>query len=197
MKKGEKKSESGKSAAVAGGEDMFAVSDTVRKELMRVRAQELSIEIEETEERSDTIDVVEFELAHERYGIESKWVKEVFPLKDLTPMPCTPGFILGITSIRGQIIPVMDIKTFFDLPSSGITNLNRLMIIRGDDLQIGILADIIESVRELEKSEIHEKPGAKADKRHDYIKGVTQDHLIILDAKKILTDPGIKVNEEV
>lgn len=197
MKKDGKKPESTDTAVAAELNEMFSVPDSTKKQLLQIRAQELSVESIELEDRSDTIDVVEFELAHERYGIESKWVKEVFPLKELTPMPCTPPFILGITSIRGQIIPVMDIKRFFDLPSTSITNLNRLMIIRGDDMQIGILADAIESVRELEKNAIHEKPGARADKRHDYVKGVTKDHLIVLDAKKILTDPDIKVNEEV
>ncbi|MBN2414460.1 purine-binding chemotaxis protein CheW [bacterium] len=197
MKKDGTKPASPAAPAASELSEMFAVSDSMKKQLLRIRAQELAVESVEEEHRSDTIDVVEFELAHERYGIESRWVKEVFPLRELTPVPCTPSFILGITSIRGQIIPVMDIKTFFDLPSTSITNLNRLMILRGEEMHVGILADVIESVRELEKTDIHEKPGGRVDKRHDYIKGVTKDHLIILDAKKILTDPDIKVNEDV
>lgn len=177
--------------------ELFEISPTERKRLMRERARELAVESAAEEKTAETIDVVEFELAHEKYGIRSSWVKEVFPLRDLTPIPCTPSYIMGITSIRGQIVPVMDIRRFFDLPSRGITNLNRLMIIRGEGMQIGVLADAIESVRELREKDIREKPGVRSDRRHDYIQGVTEDHLIILDAKKLLNDPDIVVNEEV
>jgi len=177
--------------------DIFYISDDEKKRLMHIRANNLAVEPENENELTGTIDVVEFDLAHEKYGIESKWIKEVFPLKDLTPIPCTPSFILGITSIRGQIIPVTDVKLFFDLPTGDITNLNRLMVIKSDDMTLGILADSVESVRQIRDNDIYDCPGGNAHKRNEYLKGVTKDHLIILDIKKILSDPKIKVDEEV
>jgi purine-binding chemotaxis protein CheW len=62
------------------------------------------------------IEVVEFLLAHEKYGIESKCVREVYPLKELTPVPCTPSFVRSIINVRGKILSVIDIKKFFELP---------------------------------------------------------------------------------
>ena len=48
-------------------------------------------------------------------GLSPDFVREVYPLKDYTPLPCTPPFVLGLVNVRGQIISVIDIKKFFDI----------------------------------------------------------------------------------
>ena len=71
----------------------FAPSPDERKRILRARAELLARQPGE-EQVGETLEVVEFMLADERYGIESNFVREVYPLKDYTPLPCTPRLSL-------------------------------------------------------------------------------------------------------
>src|SRR5882724_8355786 len=77
------------------------------------------------------LELLEFRLATERYALETRHVQGVHPLRELTPLPCTPPFLLGIVNVRGRILPVLDLKKFFDLPEKGLTDLHRIILIRG------------------------------------------------------------------
>ena len=158
---------------------------------------ELAHETQTSSRTQSLTEVVEFYLAYERYAIESRYIKEVFALKDLTTLPCTPSFVLGIINVRGQIISVIDLKKFFELPEKGITNLNRVIIIKKAGLEFGILADSIVGVKIIDCDKLQLSLPTLNGVRADYLKGVTEDHLIVLDGEKILTDKRIIVHEEV
>ena len=93
------------------------------------------------------LELLEFKLANERYALETRHVVEVHPLRDLTPLPGTPPFVRGIVNLRGRILPVFDLKKFFGLPEQGVTDLHRIIVVRGNDLELGLLADVVASVR--------------------------------------------------
>ena len=70
---------------------------------------------------ADALEVLEFALAQERYAVETRHVREVLALRQLTPLPCTPSFVLGIVNVRGHMVPVLDLKEFLGLPQGGIS----------------------------------------------------------------------------
>jgi purine-binding chemotaxis protein CheW len=166
------------------------------KKVLRARAMELAREAEQ-ETAEETMEIVEFLLAHEKYGIRSSYVREICPLKELTPVPCTPHFVLGIVNVRGQVLSVIDIKKFFDLPESGLTNLNKVIILRNDKMEFGILADLILGVRSIPVSQILASLPTLTGIREQYLKGVTKEHVVILDVENLLSDKRIVVQEEV
>src|SRR5439155_25417175 len=127
----------------------------------------------------------------------SSSVREVYPLKELTPLPCTPPFVLGIINVRGKILSVIDIKKFFDLPEKGLTDLNKVIIVHADEMELGILADALLGVRAIPLEELQPSLPTLTGIRAEYLKGVTKDRLVILDTEKILSDKGIIVHEEV
>ena len=133
----------------------------------------------------------------ERHALENRHVREVYPLKNLTPVPCTPSFVLGIVNVRGRITPVIDIKKFFDLPDQGLTDLHRIILVRGDGIELGLLADVIVGVRTLPVDRLQASLPTLTGIRADYLKGVTADRLVVLDLDRILADPKIIVHEEV
>ena len=142
------------------------------------------------------IEVVIFMLAYETYGIETLWVREIQPLKELTPLPCTPAFVSGIINARGQVISVLDIKKFFGLPE-GLTDLNRVIILANDHMEFGILADAVIDVRHIPLDKIQLGLPTLNGIRENYLKGISADRLVILDAVKLLTDDNIVVHEEI
>ena len=140
-----------------------------------------------------TLEAVEFELAGESYAIALAQVREVGPLHDLTPVPGTPAFVLGIINLRGEIRTVIDLKKFFDLPDTGLTQLNQILILEHEDLQLGILADTVRGVRHIPLADLQSALPTLTDIRADYLRGVTGDRLVVLDAAKILSDPRLLV----
>ena len=173
----------------------FAPSEEEERSILKSRAQALARASGGGAADGETLEAVEFELAGESYAIPLAQVREVGPLHDLTPVPGTPGFILGIINLRGEIRTVIDLKKFFDLPDAGLTQLNQILLIEHDDLQLGILADAIRGVRHLPLADLQPGLPTLTDIRADYLRGVTGDRLVVLDAAKILSDPRLLVHD--
>lgn len=173
----------------------FSPSIEEKKRILRARADLLAVQTA-GDDYADAVEVVEFMLADEHYGIESAYVREVYPLKDLTPLPCTPPFVLGLISVRGRIVSVIDVRKFFDLPSKGISSLSTVIILEGRNMEFGILADSILGVRKIDPMGIEPSLPTLKGKREEYLRGITADRLVLLHAGKILTDKNIVVYEE-
>ena len=171
------------------------------EQILHKRAQVLSrkeiSDKEATRLHAERLKVIEFHLAHETYAVEAALVREVYPLKDLTPLPCTPPFICGIVNIRGQILTVIDLKKFFDLPAKGLTELNKVIVVRTPRMELGILADEIIGVRFLSPDEIQNSLPTLTGVRADYLRGVTANRTVILDIARLLADEKLIVREEV
>lgn len=171
-----------------------------KKEILRIlkeRARALAREPEKKEVADERIEIMEFQLAYEKYGVETSYVREVYPLKELTPVPCTPPFVLGIVNVRGQIVSVIDIKKFFDLPEKGLTDLNKVIILHNSEMEFGILADVISRVRYVALKDIQPSLPTLTGIRQEYLKGVTAERLVILDTERLLSDKNIVVHEGV
>ena len=184
-------------AARAAGEVAWTPPASETRRILHERALALAAEPASTQPLDQGIDVVEFLLAHERYGIECSCVREVHPLETLTPVPCTPTFVLGIVNLRGEIVSVIDVRRFFDLPQGGLPDLNKVIVLESGNMVFGILADAILGVRRIPLAEIQPSLPTLTGIRDKYLKGITPERTVILDAEKLLTDEGIVVQEHV
>jgi purine-binding chemotaxis protein CheW len=166
-----------------------------KQSILKARAADLRKE-QETDISQESIEIVEFRLASEIYGIETVFVREVYPLKSYTILPGTPAFVLGIINVHGQILSVIDLKKFFNLPEKGLGDLNKVILLRNDYMEFGILADAILGTRSIMTDKIQTSPVNVTGIGSDYLKGVAGDRVIILDGEKILGDRKIIVNQE-
>jgi purine-binding chemotaxis protein CheW len=184
-------------AARRAGEVAWTPPANETRQILHERALALAAEPASTQLLDEGIEVVEFLLAHERYGIESSYVREVYPLETLTPVPCTPTFVLGIVNLRGEIVSVIDVRRFFDLPTNGLPDLNKVIVLESGNMVFGILADVILGVRRIPPAEIQPALPTLTGIRERYLKGITRERTVILDAERLLTDEGIVVQEQV
>ena len=184
-------------AAQAAGEQTWMPGSDETRRILRERALALGVEPGGTQTLNQSIEVVEFLLAHERYAVESAYVREVHPLENLTPLPCTPPFVLGIVNLRGEILSVIDIKKFFGLPEKGLTDLNKIIVLQSANMLFGVVADAIIGVRSVPLAELQPSLPTLTGVREKYLKGVTPDRTILLDAEKLLADEAIIVQEQV
>jgi purine-binding chemotaxis protein CheW len=105
--------------------------------------------------------------------------------------------VLGIVNVRGRILPVLDLKKFFDLPEKGLTDLHRIILVRNEDIELGLLADVVIGMRAMAVDRLQPSLPTLTGIREEYLRGVTADRLIVLDLARVLTSPRIIVSEEV
>jgi purine-binding chemotaxis protein CheW len=164
---------------------------------LKNRAIAMAQEPEQKKVASAVIEVITFTLAAETYGIESAFVREVYQLKDFTPLPGAPSFIFGIVNVRGQILPVVDLKKFFNLPEKGLGEMNKVIILSNGQMEFGIMADIVNGTQAIELEDILVVPPTVSGIGEKYLKGVAKEHIMVIEAESLLNDEKIIVNEQV
>ncbi len=173
----------------------WAADPEEKKKVLRDRAKALAREAEK-EGPEEYVEVLEFLLAYERYGIEPVHIREVCVLKDITPLPGTPPFVSGIMNLRGKALSVLNLKKFFDLPEKGLGDFNKVIVLSSAGMEFGVLADAILGIRRIRTGDLQPALPTLTGIREDYLKGVTGDRLVVLDGGKVLADKRILVHEE-
>jgi purine-binding chemotaxis protein CheW len=182
-------------AACAPAERDAASIEAERRRVLHERSLELARDTRAADAEEETLAVVEFDLAGERYGVELTHVREVSLLKEVTTVPGVPAFVLGVINLRGEIRTVIDLKRFFELPVRGITELNKIIMLHASGAEVGVLADAIVGVRSVPVPALQPALPTLTGARADYLRGVTHDRLVVLDAAKLLSSKHIIVNE--
>ena len=107
---------------------------------------------------AEVLEIMTFALADERYAVETRFIREVVRLTDYVRLPAAPPFLVGVMNLRGEILALMDLRTFFDLPARGLTDRSRVLVVGDDRAEFGVLADAIHEVAVLRVEEIHAPP---------------------------------------
>ena len=171
------------------------LSEKEAKIILRERAIKLARKPESESGAAETIELLEFELSTETYGIEIEYIKEVIQLNSITVLPLTPGFIVGIINVRGEILSIIDLKKFFELPGSPLSDKNKIVILKKGLTSFGILADKVTGVKSVPLQGLVTSLPTLAGFREEYLKGITEERMYILDANKILCDDKLKISE--
>ena len=184
-------------AARAAVERVWSPGAADIRRILEERAKMLAREAAPTEAAEAGIELVEFRLARERYAVASEFVSGVFPLRDITPLPCTPEFVRGIINLRGEMLSVIDIGRLFELPALGLTDLNKVIVLESAGMEFGLLADAIGGVFRIQRAAIQPAPLTLTGIRADFLQGVTAESVAVLDAAKLLADERLVVREQV
>ena len=168
------------------------------KQILLTRAAELARVLPETVADTQVFEVLEFGLGKERYAVQTEFVREVCLVQELTPLPCTPAFVAGIVNVRGQILPVLDLRRLLGLVAGPVAVGPRVAIlVRGAGLELGMLADQITGVRKVRRAEVQPVPLTLTRPRDRYLLGVTNGCLVVLDLARMLADKALIVDEVV
>ena len=133
-----------------------------------------------------------FMLAGGEYAVDISLVKEIIkPTMEPTPVPQSPFFVEGVLDLRGDIIPIIDLKKRFGVGSPDSPPPTRILVIQLEDIIVGFLVDSVTEVIRTTKEKIQSAPGKVVGVDTEYIWGVTKrspdSHLImLLDVEHIL-----------
>ncbi|MDR3584003.1 MAG: chemotaxis protein CheW [Desulfosporosinus sp.] len=167
------------------------------KKILMDRAKVLALEGKDETASGERIQIIEFRLSNEKYAIESVYIREVLPLKELAVVPCTPPYILGVINVRGQILSIIDLRVFFELPRETATRATKIIVLSSNEMELGIVADAVTGARSIPLDQVHVGLPTLIGIREIYLRGVVGDDLVFLDAAKLLADKLIVVDEEV
>jgi len=163
-----------------------------KQALLKTRARALARVTKQSESTETQITITEFILANETYAFESVSVYEVYPLKEFTPLPCTPSFVLGVTSVRSRILPVIDIKPLLNLPKKQTKERNKIIIIQAEGMEVGVLTDTVLGVRTILADMLHPPLLTLRGPHVQYLKGITNEGVAVLDGPRLLTSTRLK-----
>jgi len=163
--------------------------------ILKARAQKLAEKTIVEENKKGIIEVLEFKLGQERYAVESHYVREVYPLKEVTSLPSVPSFILGVINVRRKIITIIDLRKLFELPSGENPSNEKTIIIEHDGYEFGLLAEEIIGLKHIALDELEHNFPTLTGVRQEFLEGITPNGLTILKGDKLLKESSLFVRE--
>ncbi|MBW8040819.1 MAG: chemotaxis protein CheW [Planctomycetes bacterium] len=137
-----------------------------------------------------------FALANEEYGLEILKVREIFGYMDITAVPRTPAYVKGVINLRGQVIPVIDLRAKFGMETTDVTEETCIIVVeitQGDQkYSTGIVVDHVQEVLDIAGEDIEESPQFDSSVNTEFILGMGK----IGDSVKILLDIDKVLNSD-
>lgn len=137
----------------------------------------------------DQVRYLFFSMGPEDFGIPLLSVKEVIAMPELTPVPQSPAYFLGLMNLRGQVLSVVDLRKKLSLNSAKNEDLSVIILDFGD-LQLGVVVDEVKSVQLVDESDISTSSVIDNSKNYEYIIGVYQGDeglTLLLNVEKALS----------
>lgn len=113
-----------------------------------------------------------FSLNGEQFGIDSLKITTIDRMKTITRVPKTPNYIKGVINLRGDIIPVMDLRARFNLPATEETEETRIIILKLEEISIGVIVDQVLQTIQLGGESIENASSLINSTAADYIFGI-------------------------
>ncbi len=138
---------------------------------------------------------ISFSVGEEEYGLELLRVKEVIRIREITWLPKAPSFVKGIINLRGDVIPIIDLRDKFGLEAKENTAMTRVIVVEVEGRLMGMVVDSASQVVRIPADHIDPPPPVLGGLSQEFITGVGKldDKLIILlNADAILTSDEIR-----
>lgn len=141
-----------------------------------------------------TTQYLTFKLADEVFAVDVAKVREILDYTPATKVPGTPDFMRGVINVRGNVVPVVDMRLRFGLSATEKTVDTCIVVmeiaVEADSMVLGALVDSVQEVFEMEASQIEPPPRIGMRWRSDYIKGIgkqSNELIIILDIDRVFS----------
>ncbi len=145
-------------------------------------------------DNGEDLQIVAFRLSAEEYALPITKVKDINRFMPLTKIPKSPAFMKGVINLRGEIIPVVDLRERFGLPVSEATDGSRIMVVDFNNRLLGIIVDCVTEVLSIPTTEI-DIPPAAAKLNIKQVPGVGKVNnrlLILLDIDEVFSEEEVK-----
>ena len=143
---------------------------------------------------TDTVQYLTFGLGDDIFAIDVIMAKEVLDFSNVTHVPQTPDYMLGVINLRGSVVPVVDMRLKFGMPDRDKTRDSCIIVVEvdveGEPITVGALADSVQEVMDMAPDQIEPPPRIGTRLNTDFIKGMGNlgdKFVIILDINKVFS----------
>ncbi len=142
--------------------------------------------------RSDDelLQLVTFSLGPEEFGVNILKVKEIIRTMEISKVPRAPTYVEGVINLRNIVIPIIDLRSRFELATRQFDSNTRIIVIEISDFLVGFIVDSVSEVLRIPLSTVEPPPPVVSGLEADYISGVgklQEKLLILLDLDKLLS----------
>lgn len=152
----------------------------------------------------NTQQYVTFSLGKELFGVEVSRTKEILSLTPVTKVPQTPDYLLGVINLRGQVVPVVDMRLKLGLSAGKDTEDTCIIVVEvmvdGETLTVGALADAVREVLEIRSDQIEPPPKLGTRLNTAFITGmakVDEQFVILLNIDRIFSSDELILVQDV
>jgi purine-binding chemotaxis protein CheW len=158
----------------------------------------------EKEESGEQLVVVLLRLGRDLFGLDVHSVRDIRPKEMITRVPRVPGWVAGVTNLRGRILSVIDLRAFLGLPASTETEKGVLVLVQSPVMEIIFLVDDVPGVEVLPVRQDLAGDTLIHHLRGEYVQAVVersgstpaQQHITVLSVEALLADPRLIIHEE-
>ena len=153
----------------------------------------------DTIEENSNMQLVTFRLGINEYGIDIMQAKEIIKMEKITIIPNAPEYVEGVINLRGNVIPIVDLKKRFVLEESDGEKNTGIIIVNVHGIDMGIIIDSISKVVSIDDENIQATPHMFSGVGHKYIRGVAkldEKLLVILELSQLLEEEEQEKEEE-
>jgi purine-binding chemotaxis protein CheW len=139
--------------------------------------------------------MVVFKLSNEDFAVEVSSVEAIIKLQAITKVPHAQPHVVGVTNLRGNIVPVIDLKKRLSLPATDNSIDTRIIVALLQESKVGMVVDAVSQVIEIDDAQIEDTPQLSTNVDSSFIRGIVKIEnllVIMLDLAKIFSDEKIK-----
>lgn len=165
----------------------FAMDDPVFiEQVLKVRARRLAAARTLTDDRPQGMPVLCFHVGNEAYALPLSDLSEVMPLAQWTPVPGLAQHLLGVTNVRGEIHPVLNLHAMLTLPEPPAANRAYAVFLRRGGRGVGLRVDGLSRIRHIDPDLLTVPHEAANGLPQRFVAGITPETLILLDSRQVL-----------
>lgn len=144
-----------------------------------------------------------FELAGQEYGVNVQQVLSIERIPEITRVPQTPDFVVGVMNLRGEVLPVIDLRKRFALESQQGSDVQReqqrIIVVKLDDITVGMVVDMVRDVLSISTDRIEPPPSLVGGIQAEYLDGMAKmgDRvMVLLNLEKTLSQKELNELDE-
>ena len=171
----------------------------MQEKILAERADRLS-RVDKIEDTGEKIDAVIFQLGNDYFALEAQYIHEIRQIGEITPVPCTPDFVLGITSVRGSIYSALDIRKSFGAEERPVSADSMFILTIWNKIEVCLLVDAVLEKRGIPKRDIKPIVTGSKNANLSYVVGfvlLNEKMITLIDWNGFIAQASIIVNEEV
>lgn len=144
-----------------------------------------------------------FKLDGDEFAVDVLKTREIVDLRDVTKVPQSPDFMLGVINLRGSVVPVIDLRLKFGMEKADTSQSTSIVVmdvlVGGESIIVGAQVDSVEEVMELDDSQIEPAPRIGTRLNTEFIKGMgkqDEQFLIILDIDRVFSSDELMLVQD-